>query len=538
MLIQTSDLSYLRGEVAATLGEDFVEEMTRVNLDGFPVTAERKRESREQHAEFARQKLIAHPLAHWLQNFDRDVQKSCALGKFHLCDTSARFLHFAGSLIDARGIENFELLIPRLRQRSEFRSAAYELDVACRYLVLGYSVRFVPTVQGRMTPDLVVTKNGLAIQVECKSSKDETDEQHNLFMQLAVRLDAAMEKIGINLFVTIIPRVHLDGQHIERLFEELAAEISKTERRQAFLGGAVTIDWREIDPSIVIARAAPEDTKTVSDRLYSSRNFELGSSYVSLTSTTGNDGIVSWTRDRGSEIRNYFEVDIYHSLRAKIRKANRQLSDDSPAIVHIEVPCQTVSLFLSMIDENIEGLQELVKAHRKVRAVVLECATIDRQLEEGGNPISNLFYVISNPAADCSIPIDLQIAGTVDMGIKVDVGQGTIAIPIAKPADPRTFYYRPLLMHSAPHGDEQVIIWVKSDNTVRFEAISATNGRKVLERNVDWTQLPDEFEVLVSWGGDHPFLRVGAPVREKLGPPEYVIRNENSRGKFEDRELS
>lgn len=524
MIVEPADLERICKQVADILGSEFINEMKMVNLNGFPQSTGVKRENRDQLAECARQKLIAHPLAHWLQKFDMEAAKSVAVGGLQFSETSHRFLHFAANLIAGGSAKNFELVIPRLKQRSEFHSAAYELEVAAKYLALGYEVQFVPVMVNQMTPDLVITMNGASVQVECKSSKYEEDEQHNFFMQLAVRLDAAIEGLRENLSLTISPKLKISGRHVERLANELIAEIPKVERREQFLGGVVSVEWQKTDPDVVIVQTAPDDMQTVSDFLRSRKGPSTDSAYVSLTSMINAEGRANWKQGCALEIKNYFEVDIFHSLKGKIKKACRQLSSDQPAIIHIQVPCKSVRTFLSVIDENFERLFALVKEQNKVRAVVLECATINWSIRDGDNPIASLCYVISDPEAKCALPEDLRIGGTTDMGIRVALTSGTLAFPFKKPADPSILHFRPLFFHSTPHGDEQIILWATNNNTFRFEVISAKIGRLVIEEAVDWLELPDEFEVLVSWGTDSRFLRVGPPVRDRLGPWDYAIR--------------
>lgn len=529
MQIGVKDLVGIRKEVEDILGDQFVTELLKSNLAGFIAEPGRKRENREQFAESARLHLIAHPLAAWLQEFERTIKKSESLGVLRVSEISARFLNFAADLIDGRRIENFRLIVPRLRQRSEFRSTAFELHVACQYLALGYSVSFIEPKRDEMTPDLLVAKSGYTMQVECKSTDDETLHQHNLFMQLAARLDKVMEKLGANLFIKIFPKVPLRGNGAERLLTEICAELSKPEKT-SFLAGAVSVEWINVDTKRVLARTDPDAAGLATDAFYKLHVDRLDSGYVSMNGMQDPDGKVSWTQERGSEIRNYFEVDIFHSLRKKIRIANQQLTGDIPAVVHIEVPCKTPTSFLEIVDQNYEQIQWLVKSYRKIRAVVLECSTVNLHIEDGGNPVSQLSYIVSHPQADKAIPWELQIAGTKDFGIHLDFVEGTAIIEIIKPENLEALFAKPLLMQSAPHGDEQIIIWVKDESTIRCEVISAIAGRRIAEHHIDWESLPHEFQITASWGKDPFFLYAGAVRPLDIGPPAFSYTRTSDMG--------
>ena len=530
MQIGASDLGRLKQEISQTLGDEFVAELMHFNLAGFVAEDGRKRENREQISESARQQLIAHPLASWLQNFEYDLQKSAALGMLNISETSARLLNFSANLIDGRRIDNFHLMIPRFRQRTEFRSTAYELHVACQYLSLGYSVSFVLPIKDKKTPDLIVEKNGYVVQVECKSTEDETDFQHNLFIQNAVRMDKTMERIGLNLFIKIHPRLPLTGKHIERLFAEIDSELLKAERRTLYLGGAVSVEWSEVDTNKILALTEPNDVQLVSSNFNARKSDRLDSGFVSFNGVQEANGKVAWNLERGSEIRHYFEEDIFQSIKSKLRKANSQLLADIPAVIHIEVPCKTTASFLQIIDRNFDLTRDRVNIFRKIRAVVLECSTIDLHMEDGGRPVSILTYVISNPFAEAPFPRELQIAGTKDLGLQINMAEGTVAIEIAKPKDPQVFLSRPLFIHSAPHGDEQIIIWLKDKNTLRCEVISSDGRRQIAERHVQWQEVPEEFQVIASWGLRELSLYIGAIKPINLGPPEFFLSNEQSRG--------
>lgn len=517
MQISVNDLDGIKQKITQILGEGFFAELMQFNLDGFAPRDGINRENRDQAAESAKLELIAHPLAIWLQCFEYDLQQSKILGQLHISETSARLLNFSANLIDGQKIENFDLLIPDLRLRSKFQPTAYELHVACQYLALDYSVRFVPTSPktGEKTPDLVVEKNGYVMQVECKSTKDESLFQDNIFIQNAVSLDKAMERKRLNLFIKIHPRLSLSGENIEKLFAEIKAELLKEEKRTSFLHGAVHVEWSNVDTSQIIACTELKDFQSVS---YKPKD-RLDSGYASFNGVENTDGKIDWSLERGSEIRHFFEIEIFQAIKNKLKKANKQLFDNIPAVIHIEVPCKTTASFLQIIDQNFDLIRDHVNSYGKIRAVVLECSTIDRHMEDGGSPVSLLSYVISNLHTEAFIPRELQIAGTIDLGYQVDATEGTIAIEMIKPEDPRIFLSRPLVVHSAPHGDEQILIWLKNENTLRFEVISNKGKRQIAECSVSWQKIPDEFQIIASWGIKVPFLYIGAIKPMNFGQP-------------------
>lgn len=339
-----------------------------------------------------------------------------------------------------------------------------------------------------------------------------------------------MERMNLNLFIKIYPRLPLTGKYIERLFAEIYSELLKDEKKTLYLGGAVSVEWSEVDTNKILDRTEPNEVQFVSGNFKARQSDRLDAGYVSINGVQEEDGKVAWNLVRGTEIRHHFEEDIFQSIKSKLRKANLQLTDGISAVIHIEVPCKSITSFLQIIDQNFDRTRNLVGEFRKIRAIVLECSIIDLNVENGVSPVSTLSYVISNPSAEVPIPRELQIAGTKgDLGLQNYMAEGTVGFVMQKPKDPLVLLNRPLFIHSAPHGDDQVIIWLKDSNTLRCEIISSDGRRQIAQRHVQWQEVPEEFQVIASWGLRELFLYIGA-IKFTGSEPDFLLNNDKSKG--------
>jgi hypothetical protein len=100
------------------------------------------------------------------------------------------------------------MILPRLQRQSEFESALHECEVASWFAKDGLHVEFVPTesLSGRRSPDLRVSAQGGAIEVECKlkgpikpsiltqSSRDALSGKFRLVLE---RLNVDIEGFGL-----------------------------------------------------------------------------------------------------------------------------------------------------------------------------------------------------------------------------------------------------------------------------------------------------------------------------------------------------
>lgn len=139
-------------------------------------------------------KTKPHPLVEWALESERWRKACLQSNRLELTESILKLSILGKALANARHQKGFDKLVGRLRQKAQFHSAAFEVEVASSYVERGWSVEFVEEGKNR-TPDLKVTKQDeSAFWVECKC-RDKLTGRDKKISEFWSELEASLLRI-------------------------------------------------------------------------------------------------------------------------------------------------------------------------------------------------------------------------------------------------------------------------------------------------------------------------------------------------------
>ena len=163
-----------------------------------------------------------HELIYWFLNCRDWHREGIQSGNFDVSAIVIKLAVLGRSLERVRNAKNFSKILKRLKSIREFKSAVFEVEIAERYIVDGFTVEFVRE-KAERTPDLLVTRpDGFNYWVECKRRDDLTSRDKrvkSIWDELETRFVRKLRSNKQNYFIAIKANTDPIRDDIEFLYD-------------------------------------------------------------------------------------------------------------------------------------------------------------------------------------------------------------------------------------------------------------------------------------------------------------------------------
>lgn len=306
--------------ISETLGASWIRRKLKEEIAQQELARERKDDRRNLHLF----RKPPHPLIEWWTLSQRWKD---SLQVEDPPQYAFRIAHFAEALRLAISTEGFEKLVPRLKSKSEYFSAAFEAHVAASYVSRGYSVKFIPETASR-TPDLYIERpDGTTFWAECKSRDALSDAEEETFgiwrdlqaalmrefstrrknVLIAIKCDGRPARNEVNALISFILSI-LESQTAPRTFPQVCAEL-----------------------------IAPIDEAFEAASFGVSSSEEFGQFTASVECTPQPDGKMLFKNPSHYAFKCTDESDKVYGVVASLKSAVPQLPESGPGVVHVKL---------------------------------------------------------------------------------------------------------------------------------------------------------------------------------------------------------
>ena len=281
-----------------------------------------------------------HPLIEWAIEVEK-WRKACI--ESHRLELNKAVLKYAIlgiSLYSAKNLIGFDKLIPRLKQKKQFYSAAFEIEVASSYIARDWNVEFIS--EGiTKTPDLRITKqDGSFFYVECKCRDQLTKRDKN------------NETFWTDLSSTLIRKLGPKKKNFLILVKSLVdPKLSDLDHLITFI--ISTIETYSDKPSIYFRKKSiidPTERYQIVINKLTDPDSEVETNGIGFNSSEGFDKvtIVSEMKSNGGKnilrnpiilgFKNTIPSDKVNGIINGFKSAVKQLPQEGPGVIWIRIP--------------------------------------------------------------------------------------------------------------------------------------------------------------------------------------------------------
>lgn len=483
--VSLEKLDYLHKEIEEFFGEEMIGALEVLSSDIKGMTAHSRAEA------------LAHPLAPVWKQFKKEMLRSKKESVLLFSEKSVKFLELYDSLLAISELDNFERINSRIRKKDHFYSAAFEAKIASSYLEEGCSVEIVDEAGSSRSPDFLIrTDEGGKIYVECKSLEDKKRTEIFLWDQLFPRIRNTLDRYRREWSIFIAPENILSGSDLDVIAKtiELAAEQGKVGDLKC---PGFIIRVRE-NPSLLKAKNGEISIgRGDSDLLY--MEFDIA------TSTPPDFSVKNI---RALSIEQFFTPNQFDRIDNALKTANKQLCEDTPYVVHVELPEGKGDKITEVVDFCYDRLLGKVKVDYKNVSILVISSFIfsdDQSFDTCG---SREFHVlIPNYASRNNLPKGFGVLGSCLPSNDVrqfesNPQEGSIVIEfsINEPLDAQQG--RSLLWRSSNDGRYQLRLSQTHMNKFRVEVVTPDLGRKYQDFDLNWLPVGEPVKLAASWSED------------------------------------
>jgi len=431
-----------------------------------------------------------HPFASWWNAINQDLS---LFNKLHrLSSNSILFLNLAVILESISDVKGINRIIEDMRNPGKFYSTIYEASTAAQYKLSGYEVEILEerSIDSLKTCDLKVVKDSKSIFIECKSLDDLSRREANKWDKFSMSILELLNKRRKCWKVEIYPNDIVDHNDLEGLRRSIKLAINSDETISRIDGKKISLkisklmDWGDhqcismnIDKSAMFHQflgsiIAPH---YLDKAAFLQRNFE------SITSTNCCE---VW-------VAPFQRIPESKSVLYAFKTARKQLPQEYPSLIYINVPSKKGIEFLRFCDNSFDSLYaKLNRDTTRVNAVVLT-GTI-QQMKNSLRPLAYHHCIVPNFNAKHVWPSEFKIVGVrKDKGTKeINPFEGTIFFECRPDEGWKVNVSTTLFEYVTDDGKFQLIFWKTWNDTFRMEILSEKIGRKYAEsEKIDFTSI-------------------------------------------------
>lgn len=330
--LDQSQVDILFEEAVLVLGKKWFE--SQLNKDKM----NREAASQKNHDRQRVRYYPKHPIVQWYVEHSARRTNSSSASEQEICQSSLLLANFASNLIKVRNASGLKNILPRLRIAEEFYAAAFEVEVACSYVNVGWLVEFIETGSGK-SPDLKVTKSdGVTFWVECKCRDGMTgrDAQISGFwesLQDSLYRIWTPKKMNFGILLTAeSDPAHSELQAIVDAVVKSSDQLAEhADRRQLIIEGR-SHDGKYTFRLVYLADPDEQVQNSVED---------LGTEWFSMDCEVmvQSDGRLLARNPKFFGYSSKHPPDKYAGVLNAFSSAVRQLPESGPGVVCIRIPC-------------------------------------------------------------------------------------------------------------------------------------------------------------------------------------------------------
>lgn len=332
-----------------------------------------------------------HPLVQWAIETEQWRKACLKSGKMELNESILKYAILGKALEQARRCKGFGRLISRLKQDSEFDSAAFEAEVAKSYIARGWNVEFIEEGSEKSSDLEVIRENESLFWVECKC-RDALSERDQSIQSFWKELESSLlrvlgpKKLNFAIFAKALddPVFH----EIATLKDFLFGAIDK--------GGTGLFDIKTsilepvTDPTgkflVAVTKLTEpdEEIKTKGLEVNSSENFDRV--IIASEAKIDEKGESYFRNPIVIELKNYKPSDKVTGIMHAFKSATGQLPEEGPGVIWIRIPDNAWSDNYDQSFKQAENLirDELKGSHnQRVNAVILMTRIFEKLTQDG-----------------------------------------------------------------------------------------------------------------------------------------------------------
>lgn len=456
-------------------------------------------------ANFNRHKARIHPFAVGWDELCKGIERSETEGMLRLSEAAIFLLDalhsLSASVHDAESIN----VLNKLVGKEQYYSTIFETFVFTGYRALSQAVSFVPESSdaGERRPDLhVSTQSASGVFIECKSLLDDIERESRAWTEVEIRIAGILNRMRFNGRVHITPSRLINHHDIEALVAFVGGELSRSPDPATYTFGDFTI---EVTKFLADGQMLPLPLEISHDK--------DGRGWIETEiDTAQNAAIRLWA----VEAQPYLEIEQRDRVADLLRDASKQLPNDQPGVVHLQIPYRKSAHFLDVVDRVRPKIEGVLSRRHHVCAVVLSGRFINPHMASDGSAITDHYAIIPNFRAQKTLPSDFRLLGSEaipsflehigDLDLtripneRFDVlPEGTILLEfsIFSPLMNQTGKY--LMRYCSADGCRQLSVWQTFQNRVRFEVVHEQFGRRELTINMNNLSVDEEHKMAFSW---------------------------------------
>lgn len=493
--VTVETLEDLAGSFRALLGEDLFQRM----LNGYNSS------DAKGMADHVRRQGRAHPFATAWDDLTKGAALSKEAGAFRLSEQAFMLLDTLHSLSTVVDDPEFGALLQRLVGRDQFHSTAFEAFVLSAYRSINVPIALVQEAAaiGERRPDLISRlSDSDLVFLECKSLQDDVQREERVWSDIEAQIARKLDASPLSLRLRIDAAKRVSNADAAMVVESAANLI----RNFPVLPGAEIAGCQ-----IAIGQALPPGAI-----LKLPLNFPQEES-LRLWAEASVDGETDIIRKLWLiETKPHSDVEQGERLVRLFRDAASQLPNESPGIVHLQVPYRAAPHFLDVVDRARPLLEREIARRQHVCAVVVSGRFLNRRMAVEGNPVETSHIVIPNFTSDQRLPSGFRLLGTedgtdalrraerVDMsnlpGGHFDVpSEGTVLMQfgINEPLVDQLGRYQ--FRHCSEDGRRQLSVWQTYRNRFRIEVVHEAFGRRELTLDLNHLEVGVDHKMCFAW---------------------------------------
>jgi hypothetical protein len=453
-------LEEYKKEIISIFGGAFIGKMNECNSTGMI------------ESDAIKASVNAHPFSHWWAAFIYDISLCKESGSFQLSETSMRMLDLLSDLRDICSLPNYMRILNSIRNNSTFFSACFEAHIAAGYVNMGQHVEIQKegVEENVRTSDLRVIANNKPVFLECKSLDDFKIKKAPLWNQLMFRISKNLKKYQRSWIVTILAGKQIDGKDMEKLCRSIIEDIKNEKLGETTCEEKYKIQYRKLLDKGQEARGS----LSIKGKIAEIGSFET-EMYI------GPDGIPVHQSVNIIQILPHAELDISSRLISELKKAVKQIPDQGPGIIHIQIPYSRGTELLKVVDTVYDNVyRKLNRDSRRVNAVVISADV----LEIGSAvPVVRSFHIVPNNSPVTELPAEFSIIGAHDMGIPLSESEneGTVEFDFVMTSEMKPGIPSVLFEHCDKSGKYQLRIWKTWGDRLRMDVVSPVLRRVFIE---------------------------------------------------------
>jgi hypothetical protein len=311
-----------------------------------------------------------HPVQEWYGLFRKQISETKQAPIFK---KQPAISALAQNINWVKECKDFTLLVPRLKDKDEFESVEFEIEVAAAYKRKHYAVEFIdPNIKGK-TPDLkVTTLDGKTFYAECKRYNMMTKPKiktHNLWSKLEQRILNYARNNEKNFYIHIDALKDMKDMDLNLLFEFVVGKINLMDSRYQY-SSPVQIYHFECegrDYDIYLAKLIEVGRKVKNE--FKLQGFKTATTVkFSVESFNSVDGEMTFWNPLFVSHKNWHEENLPIRIRSQLKKAVKQIPYNELGVVWIRVPDNAIiqKKFIEQQEDIRSNLQrELSGSHNR-----------------------------------------------------------------------------------------------------------------------------------------------------------------------------